>query len=244
MGKARNNILHCPTHELSRRILLSIGDLGMPCATEYLESFTPQYNSDLISWAAIGARTANSPQHRKMASGLSMPVGIKNDTYGNIGVAVNGVLYAGKSNSFTGINPNGTPSVVKTKGNPYAHLVLRGGDSSSNYDTESVMQAQSMLESEGLNPNVVIDCSHANSKKDYTKQPVVFEKIIRQIRDGNEGIVGIMLESYINADNQKLPENLTGFNRTTLKYGVSVTDGCIDWKTTKKLILDAYKMLS
>lgn len=228
---------------LSRKILLDISELNLPCATEYLETAIPQYISDLISWAAIGARTSASPQHRKMASGLSMPVGVKNDTHGNIDTAVNGVLYARESGSFIGINSFGVTSIVTTSGNPYAHLILRGGDKSPNYDKESVKQAQSMLESKKLPPNVVIDCSHGNSKKDYTKQPEVFEDIIKQIKDGNKGIVGLMLESYINEGSQKIPANLKGFDRKTLKYGISVTDGCIGWETTQKIVMDAYKIL-
>ncbi len=230
-------------YRLSRRILMETNELGLPCATEFLERDTPQYIGDGVSWAAIGARTSSSPQHRKMASGLSMPVGIKNDTHGDIAIAVNGVRYAMQKRSFLGKDPDGHDAIVKTRGNPYAHLVLRGGDESPNYDRESVRLAQSMLEGQGLLPNVVIDCSHGNSGKDYTKQSEVCEEIVRQIRDGNHGIVGIMYESNLKAGSQKIPDDLEGFDTSTLRHGVSVTDGCSDWQTTRLVIRDANRAL-
>lgn len=229
---------------LSREILLHNTEIGLPSATEYLEAITPQYNSDLISWAAIGARTVESPQHRQLASGLSMPVGFKNSTQGDIGVAVDAIISARKGHSFLGINGYGIPSIVSTSGNPYAHLVLRGGNGTPNYDKESVKGAQNLLEKAGVPKNVVIDCSHGNSNKDHNKQLEVFNDVIKQIVDGNHGIVGLMLESHIYEGNQKIPNNLTGFDHTTLKYGVSVTDACIDWKTTELLIMDTYRTLS
>ena len=229
---------------ISRRILMDSLEIGLPCATEYLETFTPQYNSDLVSWAAIGARTTESPQHRQLASGLSMPVGFKNSTQGDISVAVNAILSSNGEHSFLGIDGYGAPSVVRTTGNPYTHIVIRGSNTGANYDSQSVQDVQAMLTEEDLPPNVVIDCSHGNSEKDYSKQPIVFEEILKQIRDGNDGIVGIMLESNINAGSQKIPADLTGFDKSTLEYGVSVTDSCIDWETTASLLKDAHKSLA
>ena len=229
---------------ISRRILMDNLEIGVPCATEYLETFTPQYNSDLVSWAAIGARTTESPQHRQLASGLSMPVGFKNSTQGDISVAVNAILSSNGEHSFLGIDGYGAPSVVRTTGNLYTHIVIRGSNTGSNYDAQSVQDIQAMLTDEDLPPNVVIDCSHGNSEKDYSKQPVVFEEILKQIRDGNDGIVGIMLESNINAGSQKIPSDLTGFDKSTLEYGVSVTDSCIDWEMTASLLRAAHKSLA
>ena len=229
---------------ISRRILMDNLEVGLPCATEYLETFTPQYNSDLVSWAAIGARTTESPQHRQLASGLSMPVGFKNSTQGDISVAVNAILSSNGEHSFLGIDGYGAPSVVRTTGNPYTHIVIRGSNTGANYDSQSVQDVQAMLTEEDLPPNVVIDCSHGNSEKDYSKQPAVFEEILKQIRDGNDGIVGIMLESNINAGSQKIPSDLTGFDKSTLEYGVSVTDSCIDWETTASLLKEAHKNLA
>ena len=228
---------------LSRRLLMDNLEIGLPCATEYLESFTPQYNSGLISWAAIGARTTESPQHRQLASGLSMPVGFKNSTLGDISIAVNAILSAQGSHSFLGIDAYGAPCVVRTNGNRYTHIVMRGGVQ-PNYDAESVQAAQQMLMKSNLPPNVMIDCSHGNSEKDYSKQPAVFEDVLRQIRDGNDGIVGVMLESNIRAGNQKIPSDLRGFDRSDLAYGVSVTDGCVDWETTARLLKDAHSSLA
>ena len=229
---------------ISRRILMDNLEIGLPCATEYLETFTPQYNSDLVSWAAIGARTTESPQHRQLASGLSMPVGFKNNTQGDVSVAVNAILSSNGEHSFLGIDGYGAPSVVRTTGNPYTHIVIRGSNTGSNYDSQSVQDVQGMLMEEDLPPNIVIDCSHGNSEKDYNKQPIVFEEILKQIRDGNDGIVGIMLESNIKAGSQKIPSDLTGFDKSTLEYGVSVTDSCIDWETTASLLKAAHKSLS
>ena len=229
---------------ISRRILMDNLEIGLPCATEYLETFTPQYNSDLVSWAAIGARTTESPQHRQLASGLSMPVGFKNSTQGDISVAVNAILSANGEHSFLGIDGYGAPSVVKTTGNPYTHIVIRGSNTGSNYDAQSVHDVQAMLMEADLPPNIVIDCSHGNSEKDYSKQPTVFEEILKQIRDGNDRIVGIMLESNISAGSQKIPSDLTGFDRSTLEYGVSITDSCIDLETTASLLKAAHKSLT
>ena len=235
--------------KISRQLLKDVNELGLPAATEYLESFTPQYNADLVSWAAIGARTAYSPQHRQMASGLSMPVGIKNDTHGDISVAVNGVLLAREPQSFPGINESGQAVLLKTIGNKYAHIVLRGGDMRANYGAESVGNAHAMLKTVKLSPALVVDTSHDNTfdengRKDYQRQAIVLEAVIKQIVDGDNYIPGIMMESNINAGSQIIPANLTGFDASELEYGVSITDGCLDWPTTVALILQAHKDLA
>ena len=228
---------------LSREILLQNAEIGLPSATEYLETFTPQYNSDLISWAAIGARTVESPQHRQLASGLSMPVGFKNNTEGNIKVAINAMMSARERHSFLGINELGAPCIVNTSGNPYTHIVLRGSETDTNYDKESVKHAQTLLKAHQLSPKTMIDCNHGNSKKDHGQQVLVLKNIIQQIKEGNKDIIGIMIESNLNSGNQPIPKYLDGFNSTKLKYGTSITDACIDWETTESLLMDAYRSL-
>ncbi len=224
---------------IARQFLLSNAELGLPCATEFLDTFIPQYIGDLISWGAIGARTVESQIHRQMASGLSMPVGFKNNMSGDVKVAIDAMLAARHSHWFFGLDQYGRPSVVKTRGNTYTHIVLRGGNEGPNYDRESVARAQAMLREAGLPERLMIDCSHGNSGKDYRAQPVVFEDVIRQIYDGNLGIIGVMVESHINEGRQDVPEDIR-----ELKYGVSITDSCIGWETTERLIMDAYRMLS
>ena len=228
---------------LSREILLHNAEIGLPSATEYLEAFTPQYNSDLISWAAIGARTVESPQHRQLASGLSMPVGFKNNTEGNIKVAINAILSAKEKHSFLGINELGIPCIVNTSGNPYTHIVLRGSETNTNYDEENVKEAQRQLKAHQLSPKIMIDCNHGNSSKDYRQQLIVFGNIIQQIKDGNKDIIGIIMESNLNPGKQPIPHNLKDFDSTKLRYGISITDACIGWKTTESLLLGAYKSL-
>lgn len=222
----------------ARQLLKYNAELGLPSGTEFLDTFVPQYIGDLISWGAIGARTVESQLHRQMASGVSMPIGFKNSTAGNIGVAINAVLSARQSHCFFGLDQYGVPSVVTTRGNLYTHIILRGGDSGANYDSCSVRKAQVALSESGLDNRLMIDCSHGNSNKDYRLQPVIFEDAIKQMVDGNAGIIGLMLESNINDGNQKIPED-----PKELKYGVSITDPCVGWETTKKLIMDAYRML-
>jgi len=236
-------------YRISRQVLKDINELGLPTATEYLESFTPQYNSDLISWAAIGARTSYSPQHRQMASGLSMPVGIKNDTHGDVSVAVNGVTLAREPQAFPGINEHGQAVLLNTQGNPYAHIVLRGGDQGPNYGAESVKAAQAMLEKAGLLPIVIIDASHDNTfdedgRKNYERQTIVIEDVIRQIVDGNDGIVGIMEESNLKGGSQKVPADLRGFDVSILEYGTSITGGCTPWDVTEEMVLQVHKDLA
>jgi len=231
----------------SRRILNLIAKEGMSAATEYLETITPQYNSDMIAWAAIGARTANSPLHRELASGLSMPVGIKNDTHGDISVAVNGVIAARGEQAFTGSDPNGNLAVVYSKGNNYAHIVLRGGATGVNYDKESVRKAQELLSKHSLPERLIVDCSHDNTffegKKNYERQVDVFLDVIRQRVDGNIGIVGLMIESHILGGNQDIPLDLSKLDKSSLKFGLSITDKCLPLETTIELLEKAHSDL-
>jgi 3-deoxy-7-phosphoheptulonate synthase len=223
----------------ARSLLLKIAELGLPSGTECLDPIVPQYISELISWSAIGARTTESQTHREMASGLSMPVGFKNGTDGNVQVALNALQAAKNPHHFLGINHNGQVSVFQTKGNPYGHVILRGGSGKPNYDAENIQQIESKLKQANLSPRIVIDCSHGNSNKDYKLQSAVFENVIQQIVDGNTSIVGMMLESHLHEGNQQIPSNLE-----ELEYGVSVTDQCIDWEETEKIILAAHEKLN
>ena len=221
----------------ARAFLLEVGNLGLPAGTEFLDPFTPQYLADLIAWGAIGARTTESQTHRQMASGLSMPIGYKNGTGGSCQIAVDAMLAARSPHAFLGINLDGRAAVVNTIGNSAQHLILRGG-SYPNYDEESVLSASSLLEIAGLQPNVVIDCSHANSNKDHNRQPIVFREAIRQRVEGNEGVIGLMLESHINEGNQPMGK------LADLKYGVSITDACINWESTEELLREAHAKLN
>lgn len=224
--------------KIARKLLAQLTEMGLATATEALDPIVPQYISDLISWSAIGARTTESQTHREMASGLSMPVGFKNGTDGNIQVAINAMKSALAPHSFLGIDPEGRISVFQTKGNPYSHVVLRGGDSQPNFDPASVAQCRKELEKAGLRQSIMVDCSHGNSNKDHNKQPGVFASVVDQVIAGNKSLVGMMVESNLFEGNQSIPKNLAD-----LKYGVSVTDKCIDWPTTEKMILDAYRRL-
>ncbi|MBI3094764.1 MAG: 3-deoxy-7-phosphoheptulonate synthase [Rhodocyclales bacterium] len=222
----------------AREFLLAVNELGLPAGTEALDPIAPQYLGDLIGWAAIGARTSESQTHREMSSGLSAPVGFKNGTDGSLDAAVNAIISASSPHSFLGINMQGRSSVVRTAGNRYGHLVLRGGGGRPNYDTVSVALAESALAKAGLPHNIVVDCSHANSYKKPELQPLVMQDCINQIcaqrKAGHRSIVGLMIESFIEAGNQTIPDDLT-----QLKYGCSVTDACVDWPTTEKMIRDA-----
>jgi 3-deoxy-7-phosphoheptulonate synthase len=222
----------------ARTLLLQIAELGLPSGTECLDPIVPQYISELISWSAIGARTTESQTHREMASGLSMPVGFKNGTDGNVQVALNALQAAQNPHHFLGINHNGQVSVFQTKGNPYGHVILRGGSGKPNYDAANIQQVETKLKQANLSPRIVIDCSHGNSNKDYKLQSAVFENVIQQIVDGNTSIVGMMLESHLREGNQQIPPNLE-----ELKYGVSVTDQCIHWEETERIILSAHEKL-
>ncbi len=224
--------------KIARKLLLQITEMGLPVATEGLDPITPQYYGDLISWTAIGARTTESQTHREMASGLSTPVGFKNATDGSQQVAINALQSAATPHSFLGIDADGRCTIVRTRGNRYGHVVLRGGNNQPNYDTVSIRLCEQALEAAGLPPRIVVDCSHANSSKDPALQPMVLQDVVHQIIEGNSSIVGVMLESNIGWGSQKL----TG-DRSQLQYGVSVTDPCIDWETTAKALREAAETL-
>ena len=217
--------------EKARQFLLDICELGLPTATEALDPISPQYLGDLIAWTAIGARTTESQTHREMSSGLSTPVGFKNGTDGDISIAINAILSAANPHAFLGINGEGNVAVVRTRGNAYGHVVLRGGDGRPNYDSVSVTIAEQSLAKAKLPANIVVDCSHANSYKKPELQPLVMTDVINQIVHGNKSLVGVMIESNIEAGNQKIPADLS-----QLKYGCSVTDACIDWDTTAQML--------
>ncbi|MFO1020602.1 MAG: 3-deoxy-7-phosphoheptulonate synthase [Planctomycetales bacterium] len=223
----------------ARQLLLKINEMGLPAATEMLEPITPQYTADLVSWASIGARTTESQTHRQMASGLSMPVGYKNATDGNLEIAMHAMQAAGHPHSFLGIDMQGQTCIVQTRGNPWGHLILRGGRSGPNYDSGSVKAASEALAAAGLRPAVMVDCSHANSDKDFQKQARAWEDAVQQRAAGNRNLIGLMLESHLFEGSQKLTED-----PSKLKYGVSITDGCIGWEKTEELILSAHRMLS
>ncbi len=222
----------------ARSLLITIAELGLPAGTEALDPIIPQYISELISWSAIGARTTESQTHREMASGLSMPVGFKNGTDGSIQVALNALQSARTTHHFLGINQEGQVSIFRTKGNAYGHIILRGGSGQPNFDAANVKLVEEKLKQTNLPSRIVIDCSHGNSNKDYKQQAFVFEDAIQQILDGDTSIVGMMLESNLFEGNQPIPANLE-----QLKYGVSVTDKCIGWEETEKIILAAHAKL-
>ena len=224
----------------ARSLLIDINALGLPAATEILDPITPQYIADLLSWVAIGARTTESQTHREMASGLSMPVGFKNGTDGSLTSAANATQAANTPQHFLGIDPDGKTAVVSTRGNRFGHIVLRGG-ATPNYDPISVGKAQAKLRERGLLDAVIIDCSHDNSGQKYTGQSFVFKSAVDQRLDGNDRIVGLMLESNLFEGNQKCKCDGDAAN---LKYGVSITDECISWETTEKLIHCAFDKLS
>ncbi|HEY0961111.1 MAG TPA: 3-deoxy-7-phosphoheptulonate synthase [Pseudomonadales bacterium] len=221
-----------------RRLLLKLSALGLPTSTEALDPISPQYLHDIITWSAIGARTTESQTHREMSSGLSSPVGFKNGTDGGVEVAINALKAVSSPHRFLGIDPKGQVSVVHTTGNRYAHIVLRGGNGVPNYDAQSVAACEAACRKAGVTTNIMIDCSHANSSKKPELQPDVFQNGIDQIVNGNKSIVGFMLESNIHFGRQDIPADLS-----QLKYGVSVTDGCIDWETTASTLRDAHAKL-
>ena len=214
----------------ARKLLLDINAIGLPAATEFLDPITPQYVADVVSWAAIGARTIESQTHRQMASGLSMPVGFKNSTDGRLNVAIDAIRSAMHPHSFLGIDQEGQSSVITTKGNPFGHLVLRGGDK-PNYDPQSIALAESWITKGGLEQSILVDCSHANSGKKHEQQLKVWENILKQKTDGNTSIAGVMIESNICGGNQPFPED-----PDKLRYGVSITDECISWEETERML--------
>lgn len=212
---------------IGRQLLLDIAELGLPTATEALDPLSPQYMQDLISWSAIGARTTESQTHREMASGLSSAVGFKNGTDGGLTVAINALQSVSRSHRFLGVNSEGQGAIIHTRGNSYGHVVLRGGNGKPNYDSVSVTLCEQALTKAGIVPNIMVDCSHANSNKNHELQTLVMGDVANQISEGNNSIIGLMVESHIGAGSQCIPENLAD-----LKYGVSITDACIDWETT------------
>ncbi|MCB1841731.1 MAG: 3-deoxy-7-phosphoheptulonate synthase [Halioglobus sp.] len=223
---------------ISRKLLLDILDLGLPTSTEALDPISPQYLQDLITWTAIGARTTESQTHREMASGLSSPVGFKNGTDGGLTVATNALKSAAKPHRFLGINRQGQVSVFTTRGNPYAHIVLRGGSNGPNYDSVHIKLAEKALVDAGVPDNIMVDCSHANSNKQPELQPLVADNLANQILEGNQSIVGLMIESNLEGGAQSIPDKLED-----LKYGVSITDGCLDWASTEECLLSMHKKL-
>jgi 3-deoxy-7-phosphoheptulonate synthase len=216
---------------IGRQLLLDVNEMGLPCSTEALDPISPQYVQDLIAWSAIGARTTESQTHREMASGLSSIIGFKNGTDGSMGVAINALQSTSSPHRFLGINGEGQVAIVSTKGNPYGHVVLRGGNGKPNYDSVNVALCDQAMEKAGLVPSVMVDCSHANSNKDANLQPLVAQNVTNQIVDGNQSIMGVMIESNINFGGQNIPDNLDD-----LEYGVSVTDACISWETTEETL--------
>lgn len=211
----------------ARKLLLDLNDKGLPCATEALDPNTPQYMQDLISWSAIGARTTESQTHREMSSGLSCPVGFKNGTDGSMTVAVNAMTAVQSGHSFLGLSADGKVSIIKSKGNQYAHVVLRGGGGKPNYDAASVAQVENELAKGSVNGKIMVDSSHANSGKDPYLQPMVIQNIAEQIQAGNQSIMGMMIESHLKGGRQNLTADLS-----ELEYGKSITDGCLDWDST------------
>ena len=222
----------------ARELLAWLAELQLPLATEALDPISPQYLADLFSWSAIGARTTESQTHREMASGLSMPVGFKNGTDGNLDTAINALKSASAPHAFMGINQQGQVALLQTQGNPDGHVILRGGKH-PNYDSVNVALAEQALVKAKLTPCLVVDCSHGNSSKNHELQPLVAQNVVHQIQDGNESIIGIMLESNIVAGNQSSEQP-----KCQMQYGVSITDDCIDWETTDKLLAKCYRELA
>ncbi len=224
---------------IARELLLHIAEIGLPAGTEALDPIMPQYLSELITWTAIGARTTESQTHREMASGLSTPVGFKNGTDGALATSINALQSVRHPHHFLGITQQGQSAVFRTRGNPHAHIVLRGGGGRVNYDAVSIAGAERELTSAGLPATIVVDCSHGNSNKDPSLQPAVAENCIAQIAEGNRSIVGLMLESHLKGGSQPIPKDLT-----KLEYGMSITDPCIDWPTTESLLLKLHESLA
>lgn len=223
---------------IGRKLLLDLAEMGLPTATEALDPISPQYLQDLISWSAIGARTTESQTHREMASGLSSAVGFKNGTDGGLTVAINALQSVSSPHRFLGINQQGGVSIVTTKGNGYGHVVLRGGNGKPNYDSVSVAICEQELKKASIKPNIMVDCSHANSNKDPALQPLVMDNVANQILEGNQSIVGLMVESHLGWGSQSIPKDLQ-----QLKYGVSITDACIDWESTEMTLRSMHAKL-
>jgi 3-deoxy-7-phosphoheptulonate synthase len=224
---------------LGRSFLRDVLDLGLPTATEFLDPITPQYVADLVCWGAIGARTTESQTHRQMASGLSMPLGFKNSTDGSFQAAINAIKAAGQPQTFLGINLDGAASAVVTRGNPNCHVVLRGGAAGPNYSPAHIAQTETLLAKANLPKSILVDCSHDNSAKKPELQPEVLRALLSQIANGNRSIMGAMIESNLSAGSQPFP-----VPKETLRYGVSITDGCIDWTTTEALVRELHAALA
>lgn len=225
--------------KLTRSLLLELAALGVPAAAEILDPMAGLFFGDLLSWGCIGARTSASQVHRQIASGLPMPIGFKNTTDGNVDVAIQAILCARTAHSYLGANEMGQSCVIRTSGNPLTRLVLRGGEGKPNYDASSVGEVLQKLQKAGLEPSLFIDCAHDNSDKDPLKQADVFEQVIEQAASGNRSIRGILLESHLRAGKQSIPAH-----PNLLKYGISITDACIDWETTEGILFAAKKALS
>jgi 3-deoxy-7-phosphoheptulonate synthase len=224
--------------KIARRLLVQITGMGLPAATEFLDPIVPQYMADLVSWAAIGARTTESQTHREMASGLSMPVGYKNATDGSLQVAIDAMGAARSPHSFLGIDADGATGVVRTTGNPNGHIVLRGGRARTNYDATSIADAETVLKKHQLPAVMMVDCSHANSEKQHARQEDVWRSVIEQRGNGTRSVIGMMVESHLNEGNQPFPKPVS-----ELKYGVSITDACVNWETTERMLRWGYERL-
>lgn len=222
---------------LSRKILLAMAERELPTATEFLDPIIPQYLSDLISWAAIGARTTESQTHRQLVSGLSMPVGFKNATDGSIHIAIDAIKTASAKHSFLGVINDGRTGVFHTKGNKNCNVILRGSSNATNYGSEYIAFTEELMRKSGLTPSIIVDCSHGNSMRQPTNQPAVFKDIIKQLNEGATSIAGVMLESYLKTGKQDMTD------RSNLTYGLSITDGCLGWQETEELILEAFESL-
>ncbi|HEX9078932.1 MAG TPA: 3-deoxy-7-phosphoheptulonate synthase [Desulfuromonadaceae bacterium] len=222
---------------IARSLLSKTTELKLPVATEMLDPITPEYLADMLCWGAIGARTTESQTHRELASGLSFPIGFKNSTDGNLQIAIDAMISARHPHSFLGINREGLTSIIQTTGNPDVQIVLRGGKK-PNYFPEDIQKTEELMKKHDLSPSIMVDCSHANSEKNHEKQPQVLENVIGQIVAGNRTISGVMIESFIQGGNQPIPKDLS-----QLKYGVSITDKCIDWSTTERILREAHARL-
>ncbi|CEN32277.1 Phospho-2-dehydro-3-deoxyheptonate aldolase, Tyr-sensitive [Candidatus Westeberhardia cardiocondylae] len=222
---------------ISRSLLLQLTKMKIPLATEALDTITPNYLNDLFSWSAIGARTNESQIHREMASGLPMPIGFKNGTDGNIDTAINSIQVASVQHYSIGINQNGRVCIIRTKGNKNVHIILRGGKKPNYYETD-IINCEKKIKQAKLPVSLMVDCSHGNSNKNYKQQTVVAKYVLETIKKGNDSIIGIMLESYINSGNQS-----SEIKKENMQYGVSVTDACINWKNTEKLLLHFHEKL-
>jgi 3-deoxy-7-phosphoheptulonate synthase len=225
--------------KIARRLLLDINGMGLPAGTEFLDPIIPQYIADLITWSAIGARTTESQTHRELASGLSMPVGFKNATDGSLQIAIDAMTSARTPHSFLGIDQDGCTGIVRTTGNSDGHIVLRGGRLQTNYDAKSIQEAESKLAQAGLPAVLMVDCSHANSAKQAARQEDVWHSIIEQRVGGTKSLAGAMIESYLHEGSQPIPKKLS-----EIRYGISITDACISWETTERMLRWGHERLA